>query len=47
MFGSDRFNADFLIQDSADPRSELYDRSVQVEPQTGVDPRKKFDWLRR
>lgn len=34
------------IQDSADPRSELYDRSVQVE-QTGADPRKKFDWLRR
>lgn len=35
-------------EDSADPRSELYDRSVQVEPQqTGVDPRKRFDWLRR
>ncbi|OQV08913.1 RasGEF domain-containing protein isoform 2 [Cladophialophora immunda] len=35
-------------EDSADPRSELYDRSVQVEPQqTGMDPRKKFDWLRR
>ncbi|KIX01327.1 uncharacterized protein Z518_09052 [Rhinocladiella mackenziei CBS 650.93] len=34
-------------EDSADPRSELYDRSVQVEPQVGVDPRKKFDWLRR
>ncbi|EXJ77904.1 hypothetical protein A1O3_09063 [Capronia epimyces CBS 606.96] len=34
-------------EDSADPRSELYDRSVQVEPQTGVDTRKKFDWLRR
>ncbi|KAK5058932.1 hypothetical protein LTR84_011196 [Exophiala bonariae] len=33
-------------EDSADPRSELYDRSVQVE-QTGADPRKKFDWLRR
>ncbi|RVX69240.1 hypothetical protein B0A52_07216 [Exophiala mesophila] len=33
-------------EDSADPRSELYDRSVQVEP-TGADPRKKFDWLRR
>ncbi|KIW64979.1 hypothetical protein PV04_07273 [Phialophora macrospora] len=35
-------------EDSADPRSELYDRSVQIEPQqTGADPRKKFDWLRR
>ncbi|KIW20897.1 hypothetical protein PV08_01476 [Exophiala spinifera] len=35
-------------EDSADPRSELYDRSIQVEPQhTGADPRKKFDWLRR
>ncbi|KIW92375.1 uncharacterized protein Z519_07359 [Cladophialophora bantiana CBS 173.52] len=35
-------------EDSADPRSELYDRSVQVEPQqTGIDPRKKFEWLRR
>jgi len=35
------------VQDSADPRSELYERSVQVEPQAGVDTRKKFDWLRR
>jgi hypothetical protein len=35
-------------EDSADPRSELYDRSIQVEPQqTGADPRKKFEWLRR
>ncbi|OAP64006.1 hypothetical protein AYL99_03233 [Fonsecaea erecta] len=35
-------------EDSADPRSELYDRSVQVEPQqAGGDPRKKFEWLRR
>ncbi|KAI1623045.1 rap guanine nucleotide exchange factor 4 [Exophiala viscosa] len=34
-------------EDSADPGSELYDRSVQVEPQNGVDQRKKFDWLRR
>ena len=35
-------------EDSADPRSELYDRSVHIEPQqTGTDPRKKFDWLRR
>ena len=35
-------------EDSADPRSELYDRSVQIEPQqTGADPRKKFEWLRR
>lgn len=35
-------------EDSADPRSELYDRSVQIEPQqTAADPRKKFDWLRR
>ncbi|EXJ88538.1 hypothetical protein A1O1_05468 [Capronia coronata CBS 617.96] len=34
-------------EDSADPRSELYDRSLQVEPQTGVDTKKKFDWLRR
>ncbi|KAJ9615162.1 hypothetical protein H2200_001236 [Cladophialophora chaetospira] len=35
-------------EDSADPRSELYDRSVQIEPQqTATDPRKKFDWLRR
>ncbi|KAK4937161.1 hypothetical protein LTR10_022140 [Elasticomyces elasticus] len=34
-------------EDSADPGSELYDRSVQLEPQNGVDQRKKFDWLRR
>ncbi|KAK5195369.1 hypothetical protein LTR99_001891 [Exophiala xenobiotica] len=35
-------------EDSADPRSELYDRSVQVEPQqSGADPKKKFEWLRR
>ncbi|KAL2416442.1 hypothetical protein ABEF95_016241 [Exophiala dermatitidis] len=34
-------------EDSADPRSELYDRSVQVEPQAVVDTKKKFDWLRR
>ena len=36
-------------EDSADPRSELYDRSVHIEPpqQPGVDPKKKFEWLRR
>lgn len=35
-------------EDSADPRSELYDRSIQIEPQqTAADPRKKFEWLRR
>ena len=35
-------------EDSADPRSELYERSVLIEPQqTGTDPRKKFEWLRR
>jgi hypothetical protein len=36
-----------MNQESADPRGELYDRSVLVEPQPGADPRKKFDWLRR
>lgn len=35
------------VQDSADPRGELYERSVQLEPQPGADARKKFDWLRR
>ena len=35
------------LQDSADPRGELYERSVQLEPQPGADARKKFDWLRR
>jgi hypothetical protein len=37
-----------MLQDCADPRGELYDRSVQVEPQPGAaDGRKKFEWLRR
>lgn len=35
-------------EDSADPRGELYERSVQIEPAgAGVDGKKKFDWFRR
>jgi hypothetical protein len=36
-------------EDSADPRSELYDRSVLLEPQqtAGITAGKKFDWLSR
>ncbi|ETN37064.1 uncharacterized protein HMPREF1541_08054 [Cyphellophora europaea CBS 101466] len=37
-------------EDSADPRGELYDRSVQIEPQNQAGPdsrHKKFQWLGR
>lgn len=43
-------HADNQTKDSADPRSELYERSVQIEPAgagAGVDGKKKFDWFRR